>query len=252
MPTLTDDAIVIRLSDYSETSQVVAVFGREHGLVRLMAKGTRRGTKKRPAVGIDLLERGDLIFIPSKAHGLATLTEWVQRDSYLGLRRETSTLYHAAYGAEVVGALTAEGDPHPPVFDALVELLADLARLGEQKTARSPEELIVRFQAAFLRAIGLNPQFRSCQGCGRERPSRGQVFFSSTAGGIVCAACRSRFREIVQVPAAIVRSGFSAVDAAAWFSLLDYHLTHLVGRPFETAGPVRAGLGLQEKREPDN
>lgn len=241
MPTITDDAIVIRLSEFSETSQVVAVFTARSGLVRLMAKGTRRSTKKKPAVGIDLLERGDVSFIPARAAGLATLTEWVQRDPHLGLRRSLRTLYPATYAAEIVGALTGESDPHPGLFEALAGLLSELAQRDHAATA-PPDAMaaLVRFQAALLRSVGLSPHMRTCVGCGRPRSARGPLYFSSGGGGIVCPACRARFSEHVQVPAAIVSSGFAAAHPGAWFELLDYHLSHLAGRRFETAGPLRA------------
>ncbi|MEL7362835.1 MAG: recombination protein O N-terminal domain-containing protein, partial [Bacteroidota bacterium] len=36
------DAVVLRTLDYGETSQIVALFAREHGLLSVIAKGSRR------------------------------------------------------------------------------------------------------------------------------------------------------------------------------------------------------------------
>ena len=47
-----DQAIVLGRLDYSETSQVHVLFAREHGKVRAIAKGIKRGTKKRFAAAV--------------------------------------------------------------------------------------------------------------------------------------------------------------------------------------------------------
>ena len=71
MAAVKDQAIVLRRLDYSETSQVLVFLTREHGLQRLIAKGIKRSTKKKYATGIDLLERGRLVFlISARGEGL--------------------------------------------------------------------------------------------------------------------------------------------------------------------------------------
>src|SRR5438477_8405757 len=95
MALLKDDAIVLRRLDYSETSQVLLVFCRELGPQRLIAKGIKRGTKTRVAVGVDLLEFGTVVF--SRRAGsdaqLAIMTEWRQADTFAHLRRNLLRLY---------------------------------------------------------------------------------------------------------------------------------------------------------------
>ena len=95
MPAIKDEAITLRRLDYSETSQVLVFLTREHGCRRLIAKGIKRGTRQRFATGIDLLERGQIMFI-SKSQSdasLGTLTEWRQLDAYMGLRGDLRRLY---------------------------------------------------------------------------------------------------------------------------------------------------------------
>ncbi len=61
MALISDRAIVLRRLDYSETSQILALFTREYGQVRVIAKGIKRSTRSRFAVGIDLLEVGQVV-----------------------------------------------------------------------------------------------------------------------------------------------------------------------------------------------
>ncbi|HOW19616.1 MAG TPA: DNA repair protein RecO, partial [Phycisphaerae bacterium] len=182
-----DEAVVLRRLDYSETSQVLAFFGRACGQVRLIAKGIKRGTKKAFATGIDLLEMGVVVFIrPEGGSGLGTLTEWRQTEPFLGLRTDVRRLYAGQYAAEITSALTEEGDPHPELFDALVALLRSLASAPLEKTPDTSAPLrdggrpeaggslaaLVRFQMQLLTAIGLLPIFDGCAACQRQRPSR--------------------------------------------------------------------------------
>ena len=62
MPAIRDEALCIRHWDWSETSQTVSLFTRTHGLVRGLAKGSRR-EKSNFSGGIELLTRGQALFI---------------------------------------------------------------------------------------------------------------------------------------------------------------------------------------------
>jgi len=238
MTPLRDDAIVLRLAEYSETSQIVTLFGAAHGQLRLIAKGARRSTKTRVAAGLDLLEYGEVGFIPS--HGdaqLGVLTEWTQHDAFAGLRRETPRLYGALYAAETVAALTEEADPHPELFTALARTLHALA--GDVPAGPA----IVQFQSDLLQAIGYAPHLTACVNCGGEIRRRSPAFFSSTAGGLLCRDCEQHFVEKRRVPPDLLAAPPGVGHAENWFEILDYHLTHIAGRRFKTAAALLGALG---------
>ena len=61
MPLVNDRCICLRKIEYSETSQILALFSRGHGLVRVIAKGAHRRTKAGASKfdgGVDLLDVG--------------------------------------------------------------------------------------------------------------------------------------------------------------------------------------------------
>jgi DNA repair protein RecO (recombination protein O) len=240
MPALNDQAIVLRLTEFSETSQIVTLFTVAHGLVRLIAKGARRSTARRFAAGLDALEYGEVSYAPPRGDArLGTLTEWVQRDTFGGLRREPARLYGGMYAAELVASLTEEDDPHAGLFEALRGLLAALAGEGE------PARVLAVFQAALLKALGYAPNLTQCVGCGRPRTRGGPAFFSSTAGGLLCRDCELHHVEKRRLPAGLADTAPDSGDARAWFLLQDYHLTHLAGRPARTAEMLTRALGLK-------
>lgn len=233
----TDEAIVIRLADYSESSQVVTLFAQRSGQLRLLAKGLRRSTRQRFAVGLDLLERGAVSFARARGEaGLGTLGEWVQQDLHLGLRRVPATMAAGQYAAELVCGLTQEHDPHPGVYEALARLLSELSN-GSAVSAVLPA--VIRFQAGLLRDIGFAPQLRVCVQC--QRPAKGGhgYWFNSHAGGLICDLCRGQVRDCAPMPESILRGATINEAPADWFGLLDYHLSHVRGGPFQSGRMLR-------------
>jgi len=231
MPIIRDEAIVLGRVDYSETSQVLVLFTRQHGKVRAIAKGIKRGTKARFAAGIDLLEVGQVVVSSRQERGsaLATLTEWKQTRSLFGLREKLFRIHAAQYAVEITGQLTEDWDAHADLFEALTTALADLS------AAQEPLEITLRYQFALLDAIGAMPRFDVCVLCGRDD---NLTHFSSFEGGLVCRHCEAgqvEKREVSPATVAILRGRGGPGSRAGGFSLLNYHLSHLMGREPELA-----------------
>src|SRR3954469_21907357 len=130
MPLAQDRCICLRKVEYSETSQILTLFGREHGLLRVIAKGAHRTTKQGASKfsgGIDLLDVGQSVFSFDPAKQLNTLCEWTLTEGHLAMRADLRAIYLAQYAAELVGYLIEEHDPHTELFDRLEQTLADLA-----------------------------------------------------------------------------------------------------------------------------
>src|SRR5687767_3033671 len=117
-----DRCVCLRRTAYSETSQILTLFSREHGILRAIAKGAHRRTKAGASKfdgGVDLLDGGDAVFIHDAAKELSTLTEWNLREGHLGLRNTLRGMYLGLYAGELVSRLFEEHDPHPELFDRL-------------------------------------------------------------------------------------------------------------------------------------
>ena len=78
VPQLRDIAVCVRHWDFSETSQTVSLLTREHGILRGLAKGSRRD-KGDFSGGIDLLTCGEVIAIVKPSGAMATLTQCISR-----------------------------------------------------------------------------------------------------------------------------------------------------------------------------
>src|SRR3954468_18750762 len=120
MPLTRDRCICLRKTEYSETSQIVTLLSREHGVVRAIAKGAHRRTKAGSSKfdgGLDLLEVGEAVFIHDPARDLATLTEWSLREGHLEIRLNLRGMYLGLYAGEMLSQLIEEHDAHPELFD---------------------------------------------------------------------------------------------------------------------------------------
>ena len=177
--------LVVRGTDWSETSRIVTLFTRERGKVRALAKGGRR-LKSGFEGALDLLTAINVVYIHKPGGGLDLLTEAQVAERFPHLREDLPSLHAGYYVAELLSDGTQDLDPHPPLFDAAVSAL----RAG----GLGPLPL---FEVVWLRELGYSPRLDACAACGRTRsgPATGPVAVSPTAGGIVCRNCRAGFRD---------------------------------------------------------
>jgi DNA repair protein RecO (recombination protein O) len=201
MPLVRDRCICVRKVEYSETSQILALFGREQGLLRVIAKGAHRRTKAGASKfdgGADLLDIGEAVFTLDPARELNTLTEWSLREGHLELRKSLRGMYLGLYAAELVSTLIEEQDPHPELFDRFQ------STLGEISTARA-EETFLAFELDLLTQSGHLPELSVCVGCGAPTDDRDSASFSSASGGVLCRNCRDAVPDRIQLDVRLLR-----------------------------------------------
>ncbi len=246
-------ALVLRLSDYSESSQIASLFSREHGLLRLIAKGVRRGTKTRFSPGLDLLELGELGFSAARSGGLGTLTDWTQKNSFRILRGTLVTLHAGLYAIQAVESLTAEHDPHPELFDGLLDCLARLetaagvlqAAEGASNARSAALVAMTAFHDLLAANIGYAPHLGGCVDCGKTRAAGRAGWFSSSAGGLLCRDCEARHSEKRRASGAALEAVQEVAPLLERFELFQSHLERIAGRRIPTGDSFRrtcAGL----------
>ena len=182
-----DHCICLRKTEWSETSQILTLFGRETGVVKVVAKGAHRRTKAGASKfdgGIDTLDIGDAVFTLNIERDLNTLTEWGLRDGNRPLHESLRGMYLGLYAAELVANLIEEHDPHPDLFDRVERALAEFG-------TEAVEEAFLAFELDLLRHAGVLADFCTCVACGRTAAAVDprMAFYSPKEGGLVCRAC---------------------------------------------------------------
>ncbi len=252
MATLIDQALVLREWDFSETSQTAVVLTREHGVLRGIAKGSKR--EKSPySGGLEALTLGEVEAIPKAGEALAILTGWDLREIFWSVRRDLGSFRAACYMADVLTHLLSEGDPHPELFDLTV---AELRSLGPGDAAVSA---LLRFQWGALSACGYRPRLEEPVGAEGSAlgfdPEGGGVTVDPLKGGVGVGGVVWRVRrETIEVlrlldgPAGGRSADRRRIERAS--RLLAAYVAHVVGRWLPTAGevfgvrrPVKGGRG---------
>jgi DNA repair protein RecO (recombination protein O) len=179
---LKTEAIVLRSIRYGEADRILHLYTPYHGRLSAIAKGARRarsrfGARLEPFfhVRAGLHEgRSELLTVTSvdtiAAHG--------------ALREHAATLDAAARACDAVSRLFETTEPHPEVFQLLVNELGLLQADAAQ--ARPGNGLAFRLK--LLLAAGIVPQLAACAVCGETEHLSG---FSGAAGGVVCNACEA-------------------------------------------------------------
>ncbi len=187
MPLSRDRCVCLRKVEYSETSQILTLFGRAHGIMRVIAKGAHRTTKQGASKfggGIDLVDIAAAVFTLDLERQMGTLCEWTLVEGNLALRRDLRGMYLAQYGAELISYLIEEHDPHPQLFDRFELTLRELA------TPRQ-EEAFLAFELDLLRETGYLAELAACVSCGSSISEREPGYFSPNRGGVVCRNCEA-------------------------------------------------------------
>src|SRR5262245_1408499 len=182
------EALVLRTTDWSETSKIATLWTREFGKVRVLAKGGRR-LKSNFETALDLLTHCSIVFLRKSSGSLDLLTEARVVERFGQLRTNLSALYAGYYIAELLSEWTQDFDPHPLLFD---EALAALSDFGKTEVPTGPR--LVRFEMTLLRELGYSPAVEHCAACNRPLLVGG-LAFSATAGGVICPTCQPRFRD---------------------------------------------------------
>ncbi|MHC4573201.1 MAG: DNA repair protein RecO [Planctomycetota bacterium] len=242
-----DQAICIRALDFSETSQIVTFFTRATGKISAIAKGSKRPRSAFDGP-IEVLAAGAIVFSDSNREKLATLTEFEQQPGLPLLSGDLFALNSCLFAAELLNSLTHDYDPHPELFDRFRQFLQN-AR-NTQLRPRDVLASLILFQLALLKEVGLQPVLNACANCKtryetcperspRMPDARYEVYFSSSANGLICRDCEPSFPDRFTLTGSVAgclsnlkllaESDEETLNEVE--RLLIYHFTELLHRP---------------------
>ncbi len=213
MPIQQSDAIVLRMTPWSETSLIGSIYTREFGKISVVAKGARR-PKSPFEAALDLLSVCRVVFIDKSAESLCVLTEAKLAKRFRTHDGQLLRLYCAYYLVELLEKLTDQHLPQPELFD----LAADTIRQLELPDVEI-RSAVLRFELQILRLTGHMPSFRLCASCGNEvQANHGWLTFGPLSCGVLCETCSQGARQLMRIPA-VVRDFVEGFSIQAWQSV---------------------------------
>lgn len=182
MSLVTTSAIILATSRYSETSKIVRLATRDHGVQSAIAKGALR-PKSRFGAALQVLSEGQAQLLLSERRDLHTLTAFDL--IHLPARLTTDVARYAA-GTALAEVLLRFGatDPHPEAFDVLRQSITAL----EECELSAIGALGIRSLWQLVSALGFTPAIDQCAIDGRDIPA-GELPFSAADGGAICPGC---------------------------------------------------------------
>jgi DNA repair protein RecO (recombination protein O) len=175
-------SIILSTLRYGETSKIVRLATREHGVQSAIAKGALR-PKSRFGAALQVLSGGQAHLLLSERRDLHILTAFDVTTVPVSFARDVARYATAAVLAEVTQHF-APAEPHPESFLVLEQGLARLESVARDRLAGASLQEIWRLVAA----LGFAPALDVCVRCGRPLEP-GPLPFSAPEGGALCRAC---------------------------------------------------------------
>jgi DNA repair protein RecO (recombination protein O) len=201
------DAIVLARMDFGEADRILTLYSRQHGKLRVIAKGARRPLS-RLGPHLEYFSRSRLML--AKGRELDVVTGAETEDAHLPIRDDLDAFGHASHMVEILARLTEDRQENAAVF----ELLASSLRLLADGV--DAFHVTRHYELALLTLLGYRPELYNCIEC---RSSLGQAShqFAVESGGFLCEHCRGQATgaRMVSVDAqkylrALDRSGLGA------------------------------------------
>lgn len=183
-------AVVLRHKDWGEADQLLTLYTREHGKLRVVAKGARKITSRKAGhlqpftyVNLQLAKGRDLMIV--------TQAETV--NAFLGIGADLMKTGYASYVIELLDRFVYEDDGgNSGVFRMLVETLERLEKESDAWVA------VRYYEMRLLDHVGFRPHLFECANCGREILPEDQ-YFSSSAGGVICPRCGYGLPNLIKI-----------------------------------------------------
>jgi DNA repair protein RecO (recombination protein O) len=214
MAQLDTPAIVLSSVRYSETSKVVRLATREHGVQSAIAKGALR-SRSRFGAALQTLSEGQARLLVKEHRELHILANFDLLRLHVGLAADLERYATASTLAEVMLRF-APADPHPESYD----LLRDALSLLEVAPSVELEPLGFRVLWQLVSTLGFAPALDACVRDGTVMPPEGGLAFSTREGGALCPSCAAG-HGAVQLPADARADLECLVDAEAALPRLD-------------------------------
>lgn len=117
------EGIILKRKNIGEADRILTIFTKEHGKLRVIAKGIRKVTSRR-APHLEVFTRVAAIIHIGKT--MESISEVEPLETFQNLRRDLKRVSLAYYLCELIDSLLAERQKHEDIFVMLCEALKKL------------------------------------------------------------------------------------------------------------------------------
>ena len=171
------EGIILKETNYSESSKILNVLTKELGLISIMSKGCRNIKSKFLGISNRLVYANFYIYY--KKNGISTLKDADIIDTLKNIRLNIENISYAAYLLD----LTDQVYKHSKSNDIFSLLISILKKLDE---GYDPFVLTCIYELKLLDYLGIKPNVDECCICGN---TKNILTISIQDGGFICQNC---------------------------------------------------------------
>ena len=170
------EGIILTSQDYKETSKIINVITKEHGIIGMIAKGCK-ALKSNLRSTTDKLTYGKF-YIYYKKDKLSILSNVDVIDNFINIKKDITKISYATYLLELTGQVVKHSLKYE-VFDLLISALIKINENFD------PLVIMNILELKYLDYLGVMPIIDGCCKCGSQTIKT----LSSDAGGFICSKC---------------------------------------------------------------
>ena|GEM_PF-1455127 len=155
MPTVSDEAIVLKVIKSGEADLIVSLLTKNMGRRTVFARAARK-SKKRFVGALQPFSYINIIMNQQRNKRIETLTSADCIKGYSSLCEDLDKIYLASYYCELLDNLLMEGEVYPEIFDLMIFMMQ---RLQESKASLKHR---IFFEMRLMNILGFGLDFMYC------------------------------------------------------------------------------------------
>ena len=187
--TFLTDAINLKNYPLNDNDNIVVMFSKTHGLMRAVAKGSKRPKSKLGARIQMFIANKVMLF---EGRNLDTISEAQSLNTFSHIRSDLDKLTYSMYIAELVNNFCSKSYNHDENYSEIYDLLYKAyCLIANAETKQETTLYAIKFLIKFLSILGWGLDFNNCSTCQKEidnNENRSSVF-SFELGGFLCDNC---------------------------------------------------------------
>ncbi|MBR2069244.1 MAG: DNA repair protein RecO [Candidatus Gastranaerophilales bacterium] len=187
--TFTTDAINLKNYPLNDNDSIVVMFSREKGLMRAVAKGSKR-PKSKLGARIQMFIANKLMMFEGR--NLDTISEAQSLNTFSRIRSDLDKITYSMYIAELVNTFCSKNynndESYQEIYDLLYKVYDKIASCNSRQEAILYS---IKFLIHFLSILGWGLDFSCCSTCQKPLNAKQDEssVFSFELGGFICNDC---------------------------------------------------------------
>lgn len=229
------EGIILSETNYSESSKILNVLTKEHGLIGIMSKGCRNLKSKLRGVSRKLVYGKFNVYY--KETGLSTLISVDLSSSFSKTLTDLERISYASFILDLALQVARQNDSED-IFDLLKNTLFKI------EEGLTPIVLTNIFELKLLDFLGVSPSIDACSHCGSDKAI---VTLSSDSGGYICRNCYNNEPLVSDKTIKMIRM-YYYVDIKSITKLdVSSEITHEINRFLDDYYDRYTGLYIKSK-----